>query len=129
MKTSVKFKSKQFQPVLPDDRQVRPGRYGGELAFWLCRELAEFGVPTSYPDFDDWGWFLEYGDGNGNEFWLCCGNVEGTTEEWFCFLEPNRRGRFGGKTPSPDRARPLIDALATVLESEHAIGDIEWSDR
>lgn len=128
MQTSVKFKSGAFPPILPDKCQVNPGRYGGELAYWLCAELAASGIPTSYPDFDDWGWFLEYRDSDGNEFWLCCGNVEGSTEEWFCFLEPRSRGMWGRKTPSPEQAKPLLDALARVLESDDSIRDIEWSD-
>jgi hypothetical protein len=36
MKTEVSFDSERFRPVLPDESQVNPGRYGAELAYWLC---------------------------------------------------------------------------------------------
>src|SRR4029079_14060405 len=54
----AEFRSTRFAPVLPDDAQVNPQVYGAELAFWLCTELAKRGVMTSYPDFEDWGWFI-----------------------------------------------------------------------
>jgi hypothetical protein len=52
--------------------------------------LAARGVITSYPEYEDWGWFLEYITAAGDEFWLCCGNREGEAEKWLCYLNLNR---------------------------------------
>ena len=55
----VDFHSDAFAPVLPEDSQVNPEVYGAELAFWLCTELAKRGVVTSYPEYEDWGWYID----------------------------------------------------------------------
>jgi hypothetical protein len=60
METEVDFYAEAFNPILPEDAQVNPECYGAELAWWLCRKLAERGAFTSYPNFEDWGWFLEF---------------------------------------------------------------------
>ncbi|MCI0696618.1 hypothetical protein L0337_32025 [candidate division KSB1 bacterium] len=127
MNTEVTFKSERFRPVLPDESQVNPGRYGAELAFWLCAELAKAGVVTSYPNYEDWGWFIEYTTESGDEYWLCCGNLDESDHEWMCFLEPKGKGIFGGKKAPLENAAPLLRALAQVLESEISISDIQWS--
>ena len=50
MATEVDFNSEAFTPILPEDSQVNPEYYGAELAWWLCRILAERGVYTAYPN-------------------------------------------------------------------------------
>ncbi len=96
---SVQFKSDLFRPFLPEDSQVNPGCYGAELAYWLARKLAEKGIVTSYPEHEDWGWFIEYITEDGDEFWLCCGNVT-TDNEWRVFLEPKAKEIYSvGKRP------------------------------
>lgn len=127
MDTDVTFSSKRFRPVLPEESQVNPGRYGAELAFWLCTELARAGVVTSYPNFEDWGWLIEYIAPDGEEFWLCCGNVEGADDEWHCFLQPKGKGFFGRKKPEIEKARPLLEALVRVLEAETSVHNVRWS--
>ena len=127
VKTQVTFTSEKFRPVLPEECQVNPGCYGAELAYWLCRELVCSGVVTSYPNYEDWGWFIEYITADGDEFWLCCGNINGTDREWICFLEPKCKGMFGTRKPQIEEATPLLQALAGVLESNPTIGNIEWS--
>ena len=127
MQTEVTFRSERFRPYLPEECQVNPGRYGAELAYWLSRQLAGIGVVTSYPHFEDWGWFLEYLTDAGEEYWLCCGNVEDAPDRWVCLLEPKGRGLFGAKKAVVQHARPLLDALARVLESEASVQDVEWS--
>ena len=129
MKTKVTFKSQRFHPVLPDESQVNPGCYGAELAFWLCTELAKKGLFTSYPDYEDWGWFIEYISDTGDEFWLGCGNMEGSQNVWVCFLEPKGSGFLGLKKAVIDKAAPFLIALAEVLEEEASISDIEWLDK
>jgi len=127
MDTEVTFGSERFRPVLPDECQVNPGRYGAELAFWMCGELAKAGVITSYPQFEDWGWFLEYITEAGDEYWLCCGNVDGSDNEWSCFLQCKGKGFFGRKKAPLDNAKPLILALSKLLDSEPSVTNIKWS--
>lgn len=128
MYNAVTFSSSRFQPILPEKSQVNPGRYGAELAFWLCGQLAGEGVVTSYPNYEDWGWFIEYSTDQHDEFWLCCGNVEGTTDEWHCFVQPKGKGLFGRSKPSEENARLLMEALARVLEKETSVTNIQWSE-
>lgn len=82
----VRFKSEHFAPVLPEDCQVNPGVYGAELAFWLSAELARSGVATSYPNPEDWGWFIEFLPDSGSEFAVHCGNEEGVRDRWLLSL-------------------------------------------
>lgn len=125
LNTYVDFKSHKFKPFLPDNCQVNPGCYGAELAYWLAQRLAEKGVNTSYPNFEDWGWFIEYGTESGDEYWFCCGNEMGSLDKWRCFLDPKKKGLFG-KKPEVENARPLLNAVREILESEENISDVHW---
>lgn len=127
MNSAVRFSSTKFDPVLPEESQVNPGRYGAELAFWLCTSLARDGVVTSYPNYEDWGWFIEYITAAGDEFWLCCGNVDGVENRWHCFLQPKGKGVLGRSKPRVEQAGLLLEALARVLDTESSVYDIEWS--
>lgn len=125
--TAVTFRSDRFRPILPDDSQVNPGRYGAELAFWLCTELARHGVVTSYPNYEDWGWFIEYITPNEDEFWLCCGNVDGSDDQWHCYLQTKSKGLFGGGKPRVEAAEPMLSVLDKVLAEEPSVQGIEWA--
>ena len=81
METSVDFESTMFSPFLPGEAQVNPGLYGAELAFWLSRQLARRGTLMSYPEFEDWGWFIEYSTEHDYEYWLCCANIDGAQDK------------------------------------------------
>jgi hypothetical protein len=123
---NVRFKSTLFRPVLPEDKQVNPGRYGAELAYWLCIELAKLGVFTSYPNYEDWGWFIEYITDDSDEFWLCCGNTDGFDDEWHCYLKPLGRKLFGRKNAPIEKAKLLLDCLQQVLGKREGVKNIEW---
>ena len=128
MRTEVSFDSARFRPILPDESQVNPGCYGAELAYWLCAELVKKGVVTSYPNYEDWGWFIEYITEAGDEYWLCCGNVHGVDNQWRCFLDAKGKGLFGGRKAPLENAKPLLDALVEILESEPSVSNIQWSE-
>ena len=81
METSVDFKSDLFTPFLPDESQVNPCVFGAELAYWLSQKLATIGVITSYPEYEDWGWFIEF-IVEDNEYILCCSNTDENGKEW-----------------------------------------------
>jgi hypothetical protein len=123
---TVTFTSENFKPFLPDDCQVNPGRYGAELAYWLSAQLANANVITSYPNYEDWGWFLDYANDKGEEFRLCCGNIEGSDTEWMCFVEPLSKGFFKGKADIAS-ASALMDALKHILGSAQGISAVEWT--
>jgi hypothetical protein len=116
-----------FKPFLPEEAQVNPQCYGAELAWWLSRALADKGVSTSYPNFEDWGWFIEYII-DGSEYWLCCGNLSGTENEWSIFLEPKSKGLFGRHKAPIEKAAKLLATLNDVLTQSSGISNINWSN-
>ena len=128
MKTLVTFTSQRFTPFLPEDSQVNPGYYGAELAWWLSRQLAAEGVVTSYPEYEDWGWFIDYFTTEEDEYWLGCGNVDGTRDRWRIFLDAKPKGLFRRKQADIENARPLLSALEAVLKASDLINDIRWED-
>ena len=128
MNTLVTFTSDRFTPFLPEGSQVNPGCYGAELAWWLSRKLAAKGVVTSYPEYEDWGWFIEYITAEEHEYWLCCGNVDGTRDRWHIFLDAKSKGLFRRKQADVKNARPLLSALEAVLKESDRINDIQWED-
>ncbi|MCP5158705.1 MAG: hypothetical protein H6975_04690 [Gammaproteobacteria bacterium] len=128
MDTAVEFESDLFRPFLPEKSQVNPNVYGAELAFWLSRELAVRGVITSYPNYEDWGWFVEFITADGDEYWLCCSNVSGTSNKWLCYLNPQAKSFFGRNKASLEKAYPLLKALRAILEEAAEIAHVAWRD-
>ncbi|MGR8978739.1 MAG: hypothetical protein ACU84H_01430 [Gammaproteobacteria bacterium] len=128
MEISVAFNSELFKPFLPEDSQVNPQVYGAELTFWLSKQLAAKGVVTSYPNYEDWGWFIEYITDSGDEFWLCCGNREGADNQWLCYLNPKAKSLFGRNKAKVENAKPLLDALRAVLDETPEITNIIWGE-
>ena len=113
--TLLLFQSDRFRPFLPDDCQVNPNVLGFELAEWLSRQLASRGTITSYPQYEDWGWFLER-DVDGFDYMICCtGGMEASTFEWQVYVTPIRR-LFKG--PKLDRSPEILKDVRLVLEAE-----------
>lgn len=119
MKTSVDFDSDLFRPFLPDDAQVQPGLYGAELSYWLSRQLAQRGVITTYPDYEDWCWFIEYFAEDGSEFRLICVNTDGP-DKWRC--------RLNGDGTHEEGAHFLMRVLAELLAEEPGVRNVIWSE-
>jgi hypothetical protein len=91
----IEFESAKFSPYLPEECQVNPGVYGFELAQWLSQKLAAENVITSYPNYEDWGWFIEYSQ-NEIDFMICCGSMTEPDESssnqpitWTIYIEPH----------------------------------------
>lgn len=124
----VQFHSDSFAPVLPEDSQVNPKVYGAELAFWLCVELAKRGVVTTYPEHEDWGWYIGYHTASGSEFAVHCYNVEGTKDHWLLSLRRFGRKMFGRDKPPFSEAAALVSAIKTLLEEEPTISQLNWQD-
>ncbi|MFO1369985.1 MAG: hypothetical protein U1F46_13405 [Marinagarivorans sp.] len=127
MNTCVEFTSDLFTPFLPESAQVNPHCYGAELAWWLCQQLAGKGIVTSYPNNEDWGWFIEYGV-EDYEYWLCCGNVpDARVNQWPIHLNCKPRGLFGRNKTPVALAEPLLIALAEVLATSREISAVYWT--
>jgi hypothetical protein len=103
----AQFRSGRFRPALPEVCQVNPRVYGAELAFWLGAALAAKGATTSYPQSEDWGWFIEYSGDSAAEFAVYCGNVEGSADQWLLSLRRFGRKLFGRDKPPVSLAAPL----------------------
>lgn len=122
----VRFRSARFAPFLPEECQVNPEVYGAELSFWLSSALAARQVYTSYPAFEDWGWFLEYLGREESEFAVHCYNAEGSKEHWWLALHTYGRRLFGRDKPGLDLASPLISAIREALEEEESVSEMDW---
>jgi hypothetical protein len=122
----ARFKSEHFAPVLPEDCQVNPGVYGAELAFWLSAELARSGIATSYPNSEDWGWFIEFLPDSGSEFAIHCGNEEGAHDRWLLSLRRRARKMFGRNKPPYEEASALVAAIRSVLMGAAFVHEMEW---
>lgn len=126
MALEVEFYSEDFGPFLPEDSQVNPERYGAELTWWLCQKLAQEGIYTSYPNFEDWGWFLEYIKGE-NEYWLCCGNIDRHENKWRMILQPQAKRWFGFARAPIEDAKDLLNAVDKVLRESDGVSQIKWT--
>lgn len=122
----AEFSSESFSPFLPDDAQVNPMVYGAELAFWLSRALAEAGVVTSYPESEDWGWYVLYVTEEESEFAVHCGNIGGSPTRWLLSLRRFGRKLFGRDKPPHAHAAGLVAAIHQCLEANPTIRDISW---
>lgn len=123
----VELRTDRFAPFLPDDAQVNPGVYGAELAYWMARKLASRGVITSYPQCEDWGWYLDYVTNDGAKFAIHCGNVDGVQDVWLVSLRRYAGKMFGRDKPSFDKASILVAAVRDVLADTEMAAD--WSIR
>lgn len=125
MNTCVTFNSEMFKPFLPEDSQVNPECYGAELSWWLSRELARKNIFTSYPNFEDWGWFLEFII-DDCEFLVCCGNISGEKNKWQIYINRQSKGFFTRKKPSMEMAKRVIDTIDLLLKEAPGITNINW---
>jgi len=119
----IEFTTEKFCPYLPEESQANPGVYGFELAHWLSVELMKRKLVTSYPLGEDWGWFIEYIEGN-IELMICCSSHaesgEGYTGhpiQWGVFIRAS--GWLFKK-----RKGPQVEAAVASL-SQHVVAALE----
>lgn len=123
---AVEFTSDKFHPYLPEDAQVNPGVYGFELATWLSRALAGKGVVTSYPNYEDWGWFIEYISDADEELMIACASQSEAGEsetgqplDWHIFIRQRKKPNKKKAAPGAPEATKLVgDAIVSVLSSD-----------
>ena len=126
MRDIVEFEAEMFARVLPEDSQVNPQVYGAELAYWLCADLQKSGVTTSYPEYEDWGWYIEYFTESGSEFAIHCYNIEGSKNHWLLSLRRHARKLFGRDKPAYSEANELIEAVRESIQSTAEPSSIKW---
>lgn len=118
----IEFCSDRFAPYLPEEAQQNPGAYGFELADWLARQLAKGGLNTSYPVGEDWGWLLEFIDGDQEILIGCAAEANegdgyrGQPIKWRVFVRQPRslKARFQ-RTPVSPKVAELAAAVEQVL--------------
>lgn len=122
----LEFTSGRFEPYLPEEAQQNPGAYGFELADWLARRLIQAGFVTSYPVGEDWGWFIEYLDGD-TEIMIGCGSearegdgYRGEPLRWRVFVRQRRqrKGLFSRAAEESPMLGKLSDAIEQALMEE-----------
>jgi hypothetical protein len=126
LKYIVEFRSKDFVPFLPDEAQVNPEVYGAELAFWLSASLAGRGVVTSYPQSEDWGWYIEFFTDSGSEFAIHCCNVDGSKDRWLLSLRRFPRKMFGRDKPPFSEASKLVAGVREAISALNSASEVIW---
>lgn len=117
------FTTDRFRPYLPDRCQVNPNVLGFELAEWLSRALARAGVVTSYPNYEDWGWYLEFSDQSGEYLIGCSGSLDAGVHEWRVFVDRPRK--LFRRPPVTSREHELIASVQAALSTEGISSTIE----
>ena len=121
----IEFSSDKFAPYLPEEAQQNPGAYGFELAHWLSLHLARQGIVTGYPLGEDWGWFIEYLEGETEVMIGCSSEARegdgytGKPIAWRVFVrQPRSLGqRLKGTKISP-KVEEFARAVVSLLEAE-----------
>jgi hypothetical protein len=110
------FTSDQFRSCLSDSCQVNPNVLGFELAACLSRALAADGVLPVIQAEEEWGWYLEFLDGD-DEYLICCsGSEEDGNYEWRVFVE-RRRKLFRRPAETPMQ-HELVESVTEALRSQ-----------
>ncbi|MCH9828667.1 MAG: hypothetical protein K0U79_13075 [Gammaproteobacteria bacterium] len=123
----VEFNTDRFLPYLPEESQSNPGVYGFELAQWLSAELMKRKVVTSYPVAEDWGWFIEYLEGE-TELMVCCSSqaedgegYKGKPIQWGMFIRAPGGLFKRRKGPETQRAVKLLSETISTAFKEAGI--------
>jgi hypothetical protein len=122
----IQFSTDKFLPILPEECQTNPGAYGFELALWLAQRLLSKSIVTSYPQSEDWGWYIEYTDRNETEVQIGCSSMaddgdgySGKPIEWSIFIKPyiSLRERLKGVTHA-EKVQQLGSSIMEALRAE-----------
>jgi len=125
--TAVRFRSKDFRPLRPEEDQVNPGVYGEELARWVSGRLAETEGIEPRVDFEDFAWLVELPLGDATA-WLLCANEYGSDDVWMIDVReaPRLLGWLRRSKLPADAILDLCTKIHTILAAEQSISEIEW---
>ncbi len=130
MKTQVEFRSPKFPPYEGEEEEINPGLWGKRLTEYLAQKLADHGIQTDEMAVEDWGCYLPIRN-DGFRLALCCGHQNGDDDQFLVFTDP-RSPKVRKLFRTIDATRQLtrvLDALRKILESDHEIREIVWSER
>jgi hypothetical protein len=124
---TVRFRSKIFKPLRPEEEQVNPGVYGEELACWLSEHLTDTAGIKPRVDFEDFAWLVELPFGDGTA-WLFCTNEYGSDELWMIDVReaPRLLGWLRRPKLQPEVLFELCSTVHAILGAEPSISEIEW---
>ncbi|HEV7693036.1 MAG TPA: hypothetical protein VGO52_19535 [Hyphomonadaceae bacterium] len=125
----ITFSTDKFRPFLPEFHQVNTDLYGYELADWLTRQLAARGIHTSYPNWEDWGWYLEHVSDAEEEVWIRCSSdwrgPDAGPMDWQVLFE--QRGKLNKGSVSPHPVEAIRKAVLSLLAEENIQAkEVEW---
>jgi hypothetical protein len=127
----IEFTSEKFLPYLPEESQSNPGAYGFELAQWLSERLMKHGIVTGYPLGEDWGWFIEYINGETEITIGCSSETEegdgykGKPIPWRVFVRQSLslKQRLKGAS-APTKVREIANAVVALLQAEGVTANV-----
>jgi len=124
MKT-ISFSSDLFKPYLPEECQVNPNLFGFELANWLSQQLAHKGIVTSYPNEEDFAWYLSWSDDAKRALLIFCGgSLEESQYQWQIFLKESR-GWFSKQKISNQEIEGFYQIIITILKENAITATVE----
>ncbi len=125
--TTVRFRSRNFPPLRPEEEQVNPGVYGEELARWLAGCLIETESFEPRVDFEDFAWLVELRFRDAMA-WLLCANEYGSDDLWMIDARevPRLLGWIRRSKLPADALLDLCAKVHTILAAEPSISEIEW---
>jgi len=81
---------------------------------------------TSYPNYEDWGWYIEYITDSGSEFAILCGNIGGAKDHWLLTLHRCGRKMFGRDKPPYSAAAPVIECIKVLVQNHSDLSTVKW---
>lgn len=123
----VTFTSDFFKPVLGEDEEANPGRYGKALAQWLSTQLRERGVSVEGVIPEDFGWVVMISR-QPLMLWFGCGNTDGSTTEWSVFpvAEASVLQRLFKRVDTASEIERLRTHLSELVPSIPGVANITW---
>jgi hypothetical protein len=127
MRTQFEFRSSAFPAYSDAEERINPGRFGKRLAEFLQAVLPSHGFAVRTIGNEDWGWMVEL-ENESFPLWIGCGNVDGTDDEFLCFIEPAKPEVRRGfkKVPTAEIVEKLAVATEAALTGSGKVSDFRW---
>lgn len=123
----VTFTTDFFKPIVGEEEETNPGRYGKALAQWLAEQLKERGVSVEGVIPEDFGWVVMV---SRKPFllWLGCGNTDGSTTEWSVFpvAEMSALQRIFKRADTAAEIEKLKAHLSVLVPSIPGVTNVVW---
>jgi hypothetical protein len=118
------FDTERFNLSAPQPHFINPSCFGEDLAGWLRERLVARSIPTTEPDQEDWGWYIEAAMGEATYLLGIGGNADETggrpnLGEWRVMVQKHRtlwQKLTGGSPPGADD--PMAAIVEEILRAE-----------